>query len=362
MLTDPNTFTSPPFPCDLKAAIKRQQPQTLRWREIIAQPEHLSCKLILGQRWREQTTDRWHPAGQHGFQTLAGYSLAGRSEATLRIMVATLPYEVTPADWLAVLHQALGYQPLQQRVFKTPGDELPDYLTRLENDTEPSAAILHRSTALKDGNRLFVVEAAAPAAQYTALAEAFLIGLASFKLTHPKRVNFAESIVPYAWGAVPLRFARPATWRVHLTPPRDGLEIGLKLEHEHPCGLIEVFAANPRQSSKIRPTATQLFTRVMNRVQAEHTHVETISRQTGSGTRWIVGHTVVLGKLRDVTAMREFRLEMLNTTTTEVCLLSRCPQTKQHPAAAAIHRRAFNILRDSLQIGIHAADAPNRLN
>lgn len=142
----------------------------------------------------------------------------GTDRATeLVIWEILMPREIHPADWLDGWLRSQSFQVLDIRTRKTSYGVLADVLA---SRTAEGVKKLHRFATVKDGNRLFLLDARTSThpGNDAWMQKVFWGALTGFQLSNPTRERFAE---PFAFhrleGDVPLQFAASKQWALNVS-------------------------------------------------------------------------------------------------------------------------------------------------
>ncbi|SIN98617.1 hypothetical protein [Vannielia litorea] len=140
----------------------------------------------------------------------------------LRVFCLRLTREINPADWLDFWNASLGRGLVEIRNHKTSYGILVDALV---HDLDRAVPGTRRVLTVKDGDRLFMIEAATKTDDpnhVEMMQNVFLLCSTTFQLVNPTSERFAE---PFAMvrlaGDAPLEFLAPESWRQIAQPPED---------------------------------------------------------------------------------------------------------------------------------------------
>ena len=144
------------------------------------------------------------------------------SRAEALILGAHLPREMHPADWLRVFVANKGHEVLDWRERPSKFGRVPDALVRGVGRTE---GLIHRLTALKDANRLFVIDSRMASPDPAAQEQAYM-AMANFHLLAPEGTPYAEPFRPLLLSAArPVELLVSALWyetEGAVAPPEGG--------------------------------------------------------------------------------------------------------------------------------------------
>jgi hypothetical protein len=189
--------------------------------------------ITLPRRWQRRAfgTDTSHGAGM-----LACFGPNDDVPSAVCVNVIESDREVNPADWLEITYAAVGAQILQRRDAFGPQGKVSDMLVRCVEDNVPT---IRRGILVKDGSRMFHVEARAAESAYAEFAEDLFVCLISFELLNPTGELTSEPMIEeHHDGAVPFTFRCPCSWKtlqvadnghgriLELTSQQDGRVVG----------------------------------------------------------------------------------------------------------------------------------------
>ena len=222
-------MSDPPFPTDISHSPETLRNRFTRFESGAGEPK--TYRFRAGRApspWQPQPVEHETPRGSRPLARLV--APAGQS-AGVRVDAIELDRDVNPADWLEIGYEASGAEILKRRVVFGPRGKVADLLVRCDGDNGPT---LRRGMIVKDGPRMFRVEARAAEDAYAELAEDLLTCLASFKLLHPEGTPTAEPVVEENLaGPVPFRFQRLDSWQTVETGDNDqGTILHLASRHE----------------------------------------------------------------------------------------------------------------------------------
>ena len=207
---------TPAFPT--QARLSKEQIAERYWRCLETGCPDKSChvSLLLPRRWRPVDVPSTPPTPE---QPMAALSLArslDEPRGEIEIGAVLLEREVAPADWLANFLEASGHAIVESRRQWSRGGDVADVLTRCETPAGPGLA---RWLAIKDHNRLFVLQARCLEAHYAAHADDFLVAISSFAPIHPSRWPLAERLRSFT-RRQPGDFCLfyPESWRLQQDP------------------------------------------------------------------------------------------------------------------------------------------------
>lgn len=165
--------------------------------------------------------------GYQRFQPLITFRHSSQPDERISIGMCESTRDVAPADWLEIDLDAQPGEILAKRSTGSPFGTQLEILYRSTADDKDHVSIIRTS---KDGARLFRIEAAAPAANYNDVAHEMYSAVNSFRMTDPEPSVCAEPLVPFRSGI--LDFQYPESWRSTQSCPAMG-EVCVDLATEH---------------------------------------------------------------------------------------------------------------------------------
>jgi hypothetical protein len=270
-----------------------------------------------------------------------------RLDAELRVGAAKPGRDVNPADWLEITWGSVGSQIIHRRDFRAHGGTHADMLVKYSDE---KGTWISRSTIVKDGPRLYYIEARAAPSTYSTLAEDFLMCLASFRLLYPNSSATAELLSETMCRTpVLVRFQRPEFWLC--SPPSENPETNsIQLESRFDnadVGKITVDLHEPGNGTSMYRMANGHADRLKQR--GIHLDGAALIPLQASPPY----HGAVLYSPVATENGHEFEVPLLflQHPTALVVLGLYTPSRNESPEWWAINKRAFEIVRDSLTIG-----------
>ncbi|MEO9775977.1 MAG: hypothetical protein ABJH75_05870 [Roseibium sp.] len=271
------------------------------------------------------------------------------SDKTVELLVwgNLMPREVNPVDWLDGWLRSQSLRALDIQMRKSSYGVLADVLA---TGTNKGKVTLHRLATFKDGNRLFLLEARAPATPPETVRQMqtlFSGALTGFRLSNPTHERFAE---PFAFqqldGTKPLQVAVPESWQktVSQNAPEGGAALQLdNLADGTSLGTIIIVASSVAGDAP-----------ALEKVTLENLAANGIGIVPGSGTFGTVEATPLPSQLARVDAKRghldlEMTLLRAGSADVSVSAILLSPARSTNFEAWAINRRAFEIVVESLQ-------------
>ncbi len=293
----------------------------------------------------------WHPLPLEcnllfGLRPLARWGANSGQRDEVHVDVIEMYRDVNPADWLEISYDAIGAKILQRRDAFGPYGKVSDLLVRFTVDDD---ARICRSILVKDGSKMFRVEVQVGESAYGELAEDLLLCLRSFTLLNPNGAPTAESVIEEKRdGDVPFLFQRFGSW-----PVRELVSDGrAKVLHLTSCHNEEVVGRIAIEvCRKSAEWGLQAIARdYAERLKSEGFHLQGApivpTKPPGLFDRAVLFAPPVsyAGHAFDSPVLLFEHDEAL------VLLALLGPTRQESPEWWAINKRAFEIVRDSLQI------------
>jgi hypothetical protein len=179
------------FPTQVPFSGKELAERYWRWSQTRCRESSCHVSILLPNRWRPVDVPCEPPTPEH---PMTGLSLArslDEPRGEIEVGAVLLEREVAPADWLTNFLEAGGHAIVHSRRTESRGGDVADILTRTET---PEGPVLSRWLAIKDHDRLFVLQARCLEGDYPPLADDFLIAVSGFDLLHPGDWPLAERL------------------------------------------------------------------------------------------------------------------------------------------------------------------------
>ncbi|MCY1061619.1 hypothetical protein [Nannocystis sp. SCPEA4] len=138
--------------------------------------------IVLPRSWAPLDTPVAPPAAGGGLVSLGVYRPGTLVTAEVEVHACLLAREVAPADWLELYLERLGAEVVARRDVDTEGGKVADILTRSASADGP---LVTRWLAMKNYDRLFLLEGRALEPNYPSAAEAIFTALTNVNLLHP---------------------------------------------------------------------------------------------------------------------------------------------------------------------------------
>ncbi|MBY6047665.1 hypothetical protein [Vannielia litorea] len=265
-------------------------------------------------------------------------------DVEIRIWATVLTREINPVDWLDQWLDFTEHGIIDAKNFDTDYGVLADVLTHRLDKSVPGT---RRSLTIKDGNRLFLIEAKARRDDenlITLMQNAFLVAASSFELAHPTRDRFAEPFDDVTTeGALPLTLLAPESWQMtaQQKAPPDGAAITWD---NNGFGTL-MLSTMPGCDNSEMLEEVLLGTLEANGVKIPEPDESTL----------LVPSAFMNILARSDRALRGGEVEMIVMTaraeTPEVsaCLALLSPSEQSNRDAMAVNRRAFQVMLQSLR-------------
>lgn len=204
------TTRDPLFPCSLRVAMRGAAGSDCVRQPIRCSDHRFNSEIACSAAFLPESPGAGQFSSLDGMQDLLFMRHSELRTASIRVMATRIPREVSAADFLSVFLDVSRESLIRSRVFRSPVGSIPDFLS--SHATIDQRKLIRRN-ALKDGDRLLVVETAAAENEYLRISETFLIALASFKLENPEQIYSAEAMQTVSLPLLGVQFAIPASWR-----------------------------------------------------------------------------------------------------------------------------------------------------
>ncbi|MDT0681433.1 hypothetical protein RM543_01955 [Roseicyclus sp. F158] len=266
---------------------------------------------------------------------------AGR-QIELCIFATVLTREVNPVDWADGWLELGGQGIVEARTWKTEYGILIDALTHA---TDRDVKGVRRFMTIKDGPRLFVIEArirAEDAGAANFVQNVLLAAIQSFALSRATKERFAEPFDMKALpGRVPLVFPFPSSWEESEIPDAPEGGSGLLLDNAGAGSILVVSAPGCDASEEIEDAALDRIGARIDVKRMDDAYIavprsvmNVISRQ-GIGQQGDAMVTLVTGRIE--------------TPDVSAAAILVAPSQDTSPQGFAIARRAFEVLVEEMQ-------------
>lgn len=186
-------------------------------------------KVALPKTWTRKTLTVNYP-NQDGSIELLARVLSEGNHSSLSVWCTLLPREVNPSDWLLLWVKTQDYQLIDARKLPTQYGTVGDCIASKVIDGE---AYISRLFAIKDGNRLFLLNQSTPQDSYKDHEEAFLVGVQTFSLLTPTKELYAEPFTqeqikkPY-----PITYRKPESWSKFVEHEESNDELSISFTNQ----------------------------------------------------------------------------------------------------------------------------------
>lgn len=283
--------------------------------------------------------------GESTFKPIARFVNA---EKGLKVEVGLhlLAREMSAPDWLEIEMDRQNGKVIESRKLPTSSGGIGDFLYSIEGGDDTSKVV--RAMALKDGNRLFAVFVQIDSEKYDEFAEVVSVPVLSFRLLNPQMRSTAEDLAEFRDFHEKVSFRFPSSW-VHRTLV-EGEKIHIS-ELSNQVGGEEI----ARILVEVHPElddhgVSQLVQESVGGLASTGLHVGgapliPVLPPEGYESCRLFTTTATLEEY-------EFDVAILIMELAGFTLLLSLVGTARHHAPEwwAIHRRALEIVRDSLQL------------
>lgn len=288
-----------------------------------------------------------HKYEDYGFQRSARFMPPNGKEAEIIVSIISHERDVNAADWLNLSWIRSASQVLQRRDFLTPSGMMTDMLVLYVGEDRTSS--IYRSMIIKDGHRMFRIEGRTAERVYEDLAEDIFISLSSFRILQPERSSTAEPLIDAKFNSpAKLWFQHLESWKV-VPVTIDNRECLLTIVSNHEGMEVGRIMLNVRK----RTPELNLFNLVKD-----------YSKQLKKSGVYLTGARII--PIQAPTAFQaaaiyqpsarygshQFDAPLLLFKNKEVFVLLSLlgPSRDESPEWWAINKRAFEIVRDTLQV------------
>ena len=336
-------MTMPSFPTEVLCDTAMLRDRFTRFEHSEGEPQPYHFSLTVPADWHSLPVRHDLPCG---LSPLARLGTTNGPRAEVRVDVVTMDRDVNPADWLDIAHTVAGAQILHRRDAFGPQGKVSDMLVRCRDD---SGSTIRRVMIVKDGSRMFRVETQAAEPAYGELAEDLLVCLTSFALLHPNGVPTAEPVVnEFRDGTVPFTFRRLESWPV-LELAHDGGDKMLQLTSRHEgeaVGRITVEIRRKSSTCELQAVARSYA----ERLKSEGFHLHGAAVVPMKPPERFRAASVFAPSVSYAGHAFDSPVLLFEHDEALVLLALLGPTRQESPEWWAINKRAFEIVRDSLQI------------
>lgn len=299
-------------------------------------------RMRVPQGWEASFFPEAAPAPAGPPALLMQASPAAGRDVEITVWCALLAREINPVDWLEAWIGLSGHVIADFRNFSSSYGVLGDALTHAEDRDTPG---IRRILTVKDGNRLFLVEAAARRDEpplVELMQNVFLACASTFELLAPSKARFAEPFEELALGGgAPLAMLVPARWQrlaQDETPPEGA---ALVLDNGGNGTIVIASQPGPDGSADLEEV-------LVAKLRATGLDVKAFDK-----TRIVVPNATMSVLARSTRAELQGSEMIVMTARCETPRLSAAvilvsPSEDQGHQVMAVNRRAFEVLLDSL--------------
>lgn len=267
-----------------------------------------------------------------------------RSPATtarIQVFRKTVSREIAPADWTQMFLDERGHQVVHSREQTTPLGLMSDVLSATQT---PNGTVFARTNTAKAGTDLYTVTCEAPESEFAQLAHFFFITLGTFHLLHPTKQALAEQLrtFSYLYPAI-VGFAYPESWGLaeETQTSTECLVRLADLEGARAVGNITVHALAGASSRRLFAQQIELWATH----QIEFDSVPDLT--PGPPTKLF--QTMESADLsgRSPRGPISAAVCVLQNDAGHLIIAVDGPSRTHSPFASAVHRRAFELVRDT---------------
>lgn len=200
------------FPTQMPFAKAEVEQKFWRCAHTLSPDKSYHFNIVIPRDWRPVDAPSELPTQAKPLASVAFFRNQAEPRGEIEVSATLLPREIAPGDWLDLYLERAGQRVLSRREMKTSGGIVADVLTRADT---PDGAVVSRWLAVKDLNRLFVLQARTVEQNYPVFADVFFMGVAGFALMHPSEWELAERLSTFS-RAVPGDFLiyYPESWQL----------------------------------------------------------------------------------------------------------------------------------------------------
>ncbi|MFQ5569493.1 MAG: hypothetical protein ACE5G0_07445 [Rhodothermales bacterium] len=319
--------------------------------QLFWQCSHTRCpdpdfhfSLLLGQNWRpvdvpSEAPEPGEPSVIAYFRSLDRPGLRGEVEVTALL----LPREVAPADWLDAYLEHHGHTVVNRREEATPGGAVADVLTRSWGER---GWLISRWTAIKDFNRLFVIQARSYEPYYYKHTQAFFVALSSFEVLHTSGWPYAERLLSFS-RRYPgdFCFFYPESWQLQVDPDSHMHALGVDVVNQHgdaPLGKMRLNTVAREHLHNVQELADQ-YVETLKATDLEVPPIRLFPREEVGGFEemWEGKATVSTGS-----DGLDIRLTAGKRPDAWFLVALLCPTRETDVESWAVNKRAYEIMLD----------------
>lgn len=186
------------FPVEMPFAKEFLTENYWRCSHTLAEDKAQHFQIVIPRSWRPVDIAPETASESNPLPTVAFFRSVAEPRGEIEVQMLLLPREVAPGEWLEIYLETIEQEILHRRDLPTPGGTVSDFLTRAEM---PEGTVVYRWLAIKDLNRLFILQARTLEANYiefAPFADAFFVAVSSFTLMNPSDWELAEQLQTFS--------------------------------------------------------------------------------------------------------------------------------------------------------------------
>lgn len=333
------------FPCNANAALEALKSADSRTEIIKVDIPPGALQLSLRQAWLREDA-ALQPPDAGGFQEATHFRHSLSTSAEVRICISQLRWEAHAADWAEIWLTRTGHRRLYERRIPTPNGDIPDVLSIRGKGRNLR---IFRTTALRNGVTLFVVQSAASPQEFEPLADEIMAILASARITTPSQTASIEAFRVHPLVQPAARFSHPISWkavsRSCLSKPRGDAALLAPGAPEMGPALIGIETA-PSVPGFDVDSLREAVRRGLNKKGLVFGDPRIAD---GPATPWFPSSTTFESSGMTDSVSVSVSISVLNSEQGLAAIWCIAPSAETYDAANVIARRAFEIIRDSFQ-------------
>jgi len=305
-------------------------------------------KLELNNNWQPVPVPPNTPDMNTPIARLGQFKRVKLPYADIEIICFLCLRETHPADYLRILLKEQRNEILDYREWLTPSGLAGDFLVKKTNAEQET---IYRYTAIKDGNRIFVLMCSVSSKYYNIqIANEFLVAVTTFGLINPSQVPYAERLKLFNYyQPVPVQFSFPRSWvlKPDKSPPDNGTSFTLlNYQNETTVGNI-AFCAEPGNEKADIETLLRTYLGELgkNGLELPTYNLRRLKTESFEGL-WTVN---LAAKQKNVPVDITVMLLLEQKAVFLIALVS--PTIDADIEAWAVNRRALNIFLSTFRIG-----------
>ncbi|MBK8258703.1 MAG: hypothetical protein IPK82_39355 [Polyangiaceae bacterium] len=261
--------------------------------------------------------------------------------ARIQVFHNTVVREIAPADWTQIFLQERGHQVIHCREQVTPLGLMSDVLSATQT---PHGSVFARTNTAKAGTHLYTLTCEAPDNEFPELAQSFFITLGTFHLLHPTKQALAEQLrtFSYLYPAI-LGFAYPESWGL-AEEVQNSAECLVRLadiQGDRALGNITVHALAGASPRRLFAQQTELW--AAHQIEFDSVPDLTPAPPTKLFQTMETAHLSGRGPRGPISAA----VCVLQNEVGHLLIALDGPSKAHSPFASAVHRRAFELVRDT---------------